>query len=88
MRNIVLKAGVNTDTTRIFVEVNGKEVRLDTFFDNNATKLFRSKKSALPPMTGSNLVDALIKKLNNDVVNLDAAEVNYIVAAFKKELAL
>jgi hypothetical protein len=84
MRKIEIRAGVNTDTTRIFVD----GVRLETFFDNNATKFFSLNKRKLPPATGASLLDTMRKKLGNDVVNLTKSEIDFIVDEFKKVLGL
>jgi hypothetical protein len=84
MRNIEIKPGVNTETTRIFVD----GIRLETFFDNAQCALFSRSKFKLPPITGKNLVDAMRKKLSNDVVNLTKQEVEFIVDEFKKVLGL
>lgn len=84
MRNIELKSGVNTDTTRIFVD----GIRLETFFDNSATKIFNANRRKLPPSTGYNLIITLKKKLANDVVNLTLSEIDFIVSKFKDALGL
>ena len=84
MRTIELKSGVNVGQTRIFVD----GIRLETFFDNAATKFFASNKRKLPPATGASLIDTMKKKLGNDVVNLTPTEVDFIVGKFKEVLGL
>lgn len=84
MRSIELKVGIIPGQTRIFVD----GIRLETFFDNAATKFFSTNKRKLPPATGASLLDTMKKKLANDVVNLTVSEVEFIVNKFKEALGL
>lgn len=84
MRNIELKVGVIPGQTRIFVD----GIRLETFFDNAATKFFASNRRKLPPATGASLIDTMKKKLGDDVLNLTVSEVEFIVNKFKEALGL
>jgi len=84
MRNIEIKSGINTDTTRIFVD----GIRLEVFFDNKHVQLFNRSRSKLPPSVGNDLIRTMGKRLQNDVVNLTPVEVDFIIGKFKEVLGL
>jgi hypothetical protein len=84
MRKIEFKPGINTNTTRIFVD----GVQLNVFFDNAATKHFRIQRKFIAPSVSNDLIRSMSKRLNNDVVNLKYDEIDVIINKFKEELGL
>lgn len=83
MRRIEFKSSVS-GMTKIFID--GRE--LTTALDPKVIRGFRITKSKLPPMMGQQLVDTIVKKLENDHIILAKDELNYIIKYVKDELGL
>ena len=84
MRDIKFVKSKVAGCTKIFVD----GVEMETRFDDKAMTSYRINRLKLPPIYGQQIIDLLIKKLNNDHVNFTKTEIAFIVDYAKSELGI